>query len=81
MVAVQQRRGMRAAGRDAGAGARDLGGGGSAGRGGARERRERREEDDQGGPYPMEARENTAIREYTTCRWARICARYAPAVE
>ena len=40
---------MRAAARDAGAGARDLGGGREFWSGGARERRERREEDDRGG--------------------------------
>ena len=78
---IQQRRGMRAAARDAGAGARDLGGGGEFWSGGARERRERREEDDRGGLIRWKARAKTPIRKYKTCRWACIRARYAPAVE
>jgi len=61
---------MRAAVRDAGAGARDLGGGGEFWSGGAREKREVRGRRPEWGAYPMEARANTAIREYTTCRWA-----------
>jgi len=72
---------MRAAARDAGAGARDLGGGGEFWSGGStREKREARGRRP-GGLIRWKARAKTPIRKYKTCRWARIRARYAPAVE